>query len=463
MLFLTTVASNAQTAAIYGQVSNFDVINHTEHEGHGFEIELDGLQPADVYYTFTYQRYGAPTITTTPTGTLLRWTSPYVDGAFTKTTVAHAANTPFAGSCYMGGNNYDNAGCEHFGVSLTANPSATHYRWLIEDAANPGTLVGFDPPVAIVAPVYTITPPAVVGEAPVLEAQIEAPEAAETPEVYGDAQWVKVFKTELTREVTLDELLTNNPIVPQDAAHVETEWEIVQAEPVSHGNRPVNRGHRGNSGALGFNTRSVIRRYESYAFTGTYDPVTHEALCADTLCNAPAAAEVGELIGAQMAAANVAVQFLNVTKTGNGTVNSSDRLIKCGVLCTAGYNRAAAVTLTAVPANGNIFTGWAGACTGTALTCVVNVADATNVVANFAQTFVFSVKTSGKGSISGNLGINCGKICSATVVQGTSATVTANPDAGFRFGSWTGGCAGSGATCTLAVNATTQLQANFIK
>ena len=49
------------------------------------------------------------------------------------------------------------------------------------------------------------TPPVQTGAAPTLEAEIQAPEAAESPEVYGDAQWVKIFKTELKREVTLDE------------------------------------------------------------------------------------------------------------------------------------------------------------------------------------------------------------------------------------------------------------------
>lgn len=462
-ILAASFAAFSQTAAIYGAVSNFDVINHTEHEGHGFEIELEGVQPGDVYYSFTYQRYGSAVVTSTPTGTLLRWTSPYVNGAFTQTTTAHAPNTPFAGSCYMGGNNYNTSGCEHFGVSLLVQPTATHYRWLIEDAANPGTLIGFNPPVAITSPVYTVIPPAVVGEAPVLEANIEAPEPAENPEVYGNAQWVKVFKTELTREVTLDELLTGNPIVPQDPAQTEVAWEIIQDEPASNSHSNGTRRRRQNSSNLHFDTRSVVRRYETYTYTGAYDPITHEALCADLVCSVPADGEVGDYIGAQMAAANLAVQSLNVAKTGNGSVNSADRLIKCGSICTAGYNQAAAVTLTAQAANNNVFTGWAGACAGNALTCVVTISDATNVTASFAQVFSFQVKTSGKGSVVGNLGISCGRICSANVTSGTAASVTAVPDAGFRFSSWTGICAGSGATCTRAINATTQVQANFVK
>src|SRR5438105_2721953 len=45
---------------------------------------------------------------------------------------------------------------------------------------------------------------------PVLEAEIVAPEPPEPPEQFGDAQWVKVFKTELQREVTLDEFVSDN-------------------------------------------------------------------------------------------------------------------------------------------------------------------------------------------------------------------------------------------------------------
>lgn len=456
-----SLAATAQTATIYGQLSNFDVINHTGHDGHGFEIELEGLQAGDIYYSFSGQRYGGAQVIPTATGVRVRWASSYSSGSFVQTTIAYQGGGQFGGSCYMGSPNYDSAGCEHFGVALTTAPTATHYRWLIEDPQSPGQLLAFDPPVAIPAPTYLVTPPAQAGAPPVLEAEIEAPEAAEAPEMYGDAQWVKVFKTELTREVTLDELMSNNPIVPQDAAHAEVAWEIVQAEPASNSNG--NRGRHRNGSTLRFDTRSVVRRYESYTFTGTYDPITHEALCADLVCNVPSDGELGDFIGAQMAAANITPQSLAVAKTGSGTVTSADKLIKCGAICSAGYNQAAAVTLTAAAANGNLFTGWAGACTGTGLVCVVNVQDATNVIANFAQTFTFQIKTSGKGAVNGNLGINCGRVCSATVVQGTQATVTAVPETGFRFSSWTGGCSGAGATCTLAINGGMQLQANFVK
>jgi len=76
-----------------------------------------------------------------------------------------------------------------------------------------------------------------------------------------------------------------------------------------------------------------------------------------------------------------------------------------------------------------------------------------------------SVKTSGgKGLITSNVGgINCGKTCSASVAPGTAVTVTAAPEPGFIFVNWTGGCTGSATSCTLNVNTSTTVQANFIK
>src|SRR5689334_11706023 len=101
-LLAAPAAASAQTATISGQLGNFDVVNNTGHDAHGFQIEIQGIQVADVYYTFSYQRYGAPAITPTATGVLLQWTSPYASGAFAQTTIAHVAGQPFAGTCYMG-------------------------------------------------------------------------------------------------------------------------------------------------------------------------------------------------------------------------------------------------------------------------------------------------------------------------------------------------------------------------
>jgi hypothetical protein len=48
----------------------------------------------------------------------------------------------------------------------------------------------------VVNPTYAIVPPVAAGAAPALNAAVQAPEPAEAAEVYGDAQWMKVFKTQ---------------------------------------------------------------------------------------------------------------------------------------------------------------------------------------------------------------------------------------------------------------------------
>lgn len=466
------IAAQAQSATIFGSLGNFDVVNNTGNDAHGFEIELEGLQAGDVYYTFSVQRYGSPTIIPYATGVRVRWTSQYDASAqqFLQTTVAHPANTPFtAGTCYQWiGAGYATSGCEHFGVSLRANAIRTTYRWLIADVQTPGLLTAVDPPVAIPAPVYVVVPPAQPAAPPELAAEFEAPEPPEAPERYGDAQWVKIFKTQLNREVSLDELVSTNAIVPQDLTQVETAWDLVQASPPSNGNQ---RRHR-NQGGLDPTTRAVVRRYETYQYTGNYDPVTHQATCLDLTCSAPSASELGDFISAQMTAANVEVDSVIVTKSGSGSVSSTDKIISCGSKCAATYNAGTTVTLVANPGS-LIFNGWTGACTGTQLTCVVNVSGQTNVGASFLPQFTLSVGRSNSGTVTATPAgndrlLNCGGNCSAKFTSGTTVTLTATPPAGKTFINWTGSGAGpcnlsTSPTCSLVITKDTSVQANFSK
>ena len=461
------IAAQAQTGTVSGSLGNFDVINNVGQDAHGFEVELEGLQPNDVYYTFQMQRYGAPSIQQTPTGVTVRWESPSAAGVFMLRTIPHAPNTAFAGSCYSWGANYDQSGCEHFGVSLLANPTAQTYRWLVADPQNAAALVPVDPATPVAGPVYIVQPPAVVNNPPVLVVEVQAAEPAESPELYGDAQWMKVFKTELQREVGLDELVTDNALVPQDAAHLETEWTLVQAEPAAGGGG--NRRRKRNQGGLDAATRAVVRRYELYAFTGAYNPATHEALCADLTCTAPAADEVGDFISAQMTAANVVVPSVRVGIVGSGSVSSIDKAIACGNKCTEYVAAGQTVTLTASSSSGSVFTGWSGACSGNATTCSVVVTDNAVVGATFATTYTLSVSRSNKGAItSDDGGISCGTgngggACSARYAAAALVTLHAAAPAGAQFLGWGGACSGTAPTCQVATTKSTSVQANFSK
>ena len=142
--------SNAQTPPLtYGTLDNFDVINDTGVETHGFEIELEGISATDVAYTFgtPYQRYGDPEIdsTSVPGSVIIRYKATYqsgtgwvssVQGAPGGTPVAVAPYLPTQGhSCWTGGvadpAQYYTSGCDRFVPSLNATPVKTTYRWLV--------------------------------------------------------------------------------------------------------------------------------------------------------------------------------------------------------------------------------------------------------------------------------------------------------------------------------------------
>ncbi len=464
-------AASAQTATTFGQLGNFDVVNNTGHDAHGFEIELQGVQPADVYYAFSYQRYGAPEVISSALGVRVRWTSPYAGGVFTAATVPHVINGAFGGTCYMGQPSYATAGCEHFGVSLAVGSPKATYRWLIEDPQAPGTLLAVDPPVAVAQAYYYVAPP-VANNPPAVVVEVQAPEPAEAPSLYGDAQWIKVFVTQLPREVTLDELMSDNPlVVPMDPAQVEVNWDILQTEPVgtsgSNGNRQ-SRGQKRYQGGLAPTTRSVVRRIELYGFTGSYNPLTHEALCADLTCNAPGADELGEMVSAQMTAVNVQPDSVAVTKIGSGNVDSADKVIACGSKCTSPYVGGTQVTLTAKAASGYVFTGWSGACSGVG-TCTVTVSGTVSVSATFSPApkaaggggggttttgYKISVSKNGKGTVTASP-------AASSYASGTVVTLTATPDPGSPWVGWGGACSGTTTTCTLTMTKDQSVTANF--
>jgi hypothetical protein len=466
---LGAVAAQAQTATISGFLSNFDVVNETGQDAHGFEIQLEGAAQNDLYYTAPGQQYGAATVVPYATGVKVRWESPYDAGShqFTKTTPQHTPGVPYNwNDCYMAGSTYKTAGCEALGQGMRPTPNKTITatgRWLVEDPQNPGTLIPVEPNVAIPFPSWAIAPVTIVGAAPVVVAEVEAPEPPETPEVYGDAQWVKIYKTQLTREATPADLTSDNPTVPQDASQLEVAWDILQASPPSNGNQK----RKQNQGSINADTRAIIRRYETYKYTGAYDATTHQAVCADGLCAAPSAGELGDFIAAQNSAVNVVPDALSVVKSGSGSVSGTGAKINCGSACSAFTVNGTSVTLTASP-GGNVFTGWGGACSGSQLTCTLTVSGAVEVDAGFLPQFTLSVGRSNQGTVTasptGNdRALNCGGACSAKFTQFTTVTLTAIPPTGKTFVGWGGACSGTASTCSVFITKDTSVQANFSK
>lgn len=470
-LLIAPVTSRAQTVTLFGALGNFDVLNDTGQDANGFEIELDGITPQQVVYEFNWTRYGASQIIPILGGVIVRWQSPWdsVSQRFTIATTTPAVFAPTLGHSCVG---TAIIGCDHYGVSLayySVPPTATKYYWLVADPNNLGGLMRFSSsPVQIPQPVVAVFPPAQVGNPPQVAFQIQAdppppPPVPKPVPQFGDAKWVKVYKTEMQREVGLDELVDDNPIVPQDPSTIETEWKLLQFNPNSNGNSGVLT----NQGPLGSGSRSVLRRYEFYKYSGAYNPLDHSAQCGgDGTCSVPQPGELGDFIGDQNAAANVGVPSVIVTKNGNGTVNGANGKINCGGTCTVFTNAGDFVTLTETPASNAVFTGWGGACAGTQSSCTVVVNDQMNVTANFTTIFTLSIGRSGNGTVTATPAgvdrtINCGSTCSAKFMQGTSVTLTATPAAGLSFVSWTNGCVSSTPVCTVVIGKDTSAQANF--
>jgi phospholipase C len=159
---------------------------------------------------------------------------------------------------------------------------------------------------------------------------------------------------------------------------------------------------------------------------------------------------------------------VSLTGTGAGTVSSSPLGISCPTTCSANFSVGTQVNLTATPATNSSFTGWSGACTGTASTCSVTLSASEQVTATFTTTQaepVLSVSLAGTGTgavSSSPAGISCPTTCSASFSAGTQVTLTETVGTGSAFAGWSGvGCSGTSATCVLTLTASEQVTATF--
>ena len=161
--------------------------------------------------------------------------------------------------------------------------------------------------------------------------------------------------------------------------------------------------------------------------------------------------------------------------TGIGTV-SSVPLIRCGPACSATYAESSPVRLTAKPNERTTFSGWgAGDCDSepTADECEVEMGAARTVRAEFAaiQQAKLTVAPTGNGTgtVTGSspgaefTPIQCGATCEAEYNQGTTVTLTANPDIGSSLAHWTN-CKSEPTPlkCVVEMNATKTVEAEFV-
>jgi hypothetical protein len=149
---------------------------------------------------------------------------------------------------------------------------------------------------------------------------------------------------------------------------------------------------------------------------------------------------------------------LTVAVSGQGRVRSTPDGVDCPAACSASFDRGSTITLRASPDAGQRFSGWGGACSGTA-DCSIPLTGDVSVTARFEAgpppptgSALLSVAFTGGGSgraTSSPAGIDCGSICSASFPRGTVITVTATPNPGSTLVGYGGAC--SGTTCSLVL------------
>lgn len=140
---------------------------------------------------------------------------------------------------------------------------------------------------------------------------------------------------------------------------------------------------------------------------------------------------------------------LNVTAV-NGTVLK--------VPSKTAYDNGDIVVLTATPALGYTFTGWTGDATGSLNPLSVTMNSNKNITANFALT---------GGGFTLNVNANNGSVLKnptmASYTSGASVVLTATPNSGYKFTSWSGDATGSVSPLTVIMNSNKNITANFIE
>ncbi len=490
-------AQSARASIAYGSINNFDTVNDTGHECHGFEIEIEDCHSTDITYTYDYNHYGTSKITedTTADGrprTCIRWESKKnPDGTWASyTAIPSTPINPTDGHQFT--NPSVNFGGEHFGVGYYRAVGAVRYNWLIDNGS--GTLVSGGP-VQVSTPVYTYYPPQVFGAVPQVQAVI-APPPPEVPDPkeFGDAVWVKEIRTTShnNNDVKLRDLVSDDPDDADEKNwkngepdEVETEWQILQKDNGKEGGGPNNEVPAAAEDLPG-GDEVVTRRYEFYKYVGPLDVETGEAM-GDVVgpdgvqgdgikiingveVDLSTVEVVGEFVGSQMAAVDVDAPVGLIDHVSEAAVGE-DFAARSVVI--QGVWPFHCIKEGALPA-GMVFDEVSGVLSGTPeesgeFNFTVTATDGVNpdVSKNYTllvaaagaalpPTSYLDTATSPAGS-----GITTGD---GAYDPGASVTVTASAMPGYRFSNWTdnGKVVSTMESHTFNIDVNHSLIANFI-
>ena len=334
LALLLAFASVPAHSQVFGSLANFDVVNDTGENAHGFEIEIEDIHSSDITSIFgaanrwpNMERYGAPTVTefTTATGgpgVKITYKANY-NGTWSVGTPSGTLPVSPSDSCWpLGAKAYGPLyPCDHFGVSTTVNTPKTKYSWLVEVPANPGVLT---PVLATVPnPVWTVTPVPPIGNIP-QPPKVNVAIAAPAPQVYefGEPRWVKVTATGTLKDVSVEDLVAENAVIQKAKTQTQIEWQLLQVDAGNPGSGQIDL----TGVALDQGAKGVVYRFEFHKYTGARDPQTNEALplTSDTPVQ-PDPADLGQFIVAQNAGINFdgnipAAPPLPIAPTINATI-----------------------------------------------------------------------------------------------------------------------------------------------
>lgn len=195
---LSGFASTRAEVIIIGGLGNFDTPNNTGDDCNEFEIELEGPHCEDVYHTYYNYNYHAPTIEPLPgnVGVRVVYRNPQ-----------HATHP---------------GSIEHFGVSIRGGVpiTARRFQWI------PGT-VGVPNPPPPPPPPPPLALPRFESEVLFLPTGIVLRQTVTNDDPFGRSIWIMRSKTRVNREVALEELMPNDPLI-QGATQIDADFERLQ-------------------------------------------------------------------------------------------------------------------------------------------------------------------------------------------------------------------------------------------
>lgn len=274
------LATNPATAATFGSLANFDVVNDTGHTAYGFEIEIEDSaydHTGTISDVFGYDRVFA-FISPDP-GAVVRYGRPtidYIAGFGARITYGGTIGANFTPSapfvtggesCWPGANpSWKSTSCDHFGVSTYNSPAKTTYSWIVDMGG--GNLVKQNVAVPAIQIAY-VAPAPDLAPVPVIQLPAQDMNRGNDPVAQNrnNAFWVKIIKTELDDNVVLGDLLGGNhqgarPEIAALDGETEIEWQ-----PLQLGLNGVDEVSK----SLDSPKPSVVYKFQFFNYAGRYD------------------------------------------------------------------------------------------------------------------------------------------------------------------------------------------------